>query len=192
MNNTLMLVAILSVIILVVVGGILAFVFYKRQRTSRLKKDFGQEYDRTVDQTGSQRKAEANLESRQERVDSIQKRELSTDEQRHFLKKWESIQSDFIDDPESAVDESDRLTVEVMLALGFPGADFEQRVEDLSVDYPEMVSHYRDAHSIAVKNRQSDASTEELRKALLDYRTIFNELLDLDTSQELEEKSMSE
>lgn len=184
--NTITLVAILSAVILLVAGGILAFVFYYRQRTKRLKNNFGPEYDRTMDQAGNRRKAEADLERRQERVESLQKRKLSPEEQNHFLQNWKSIQTEFVDNPEWTVQESDHLVMEVMLARGYPMEDFDQRTNDISVDYPDLVSQYRSAHSIAAKNRDTDANTEELRQALLGYRMIFNELLDVDPEQELE------
>lgn len=181
--NTLTLITILATALILVIGGFLAIAFYYSQRTKRLKEEFGPEYDRTMDETGSRQKAEASLEGRQERVEALQMRTLSSDEQNHFAQKWQSIRVEFVDDPGSMVDESDRLVTEVMLALGYPMANFDQRIEDLSVEYPEVVSHYRDAHSTAVENRLSSASTEKLRQAILDYQMVFEELLGINMSE---------
>jgi len=126
------------------------------------------------------------LEDRQKRIESVQIRELDSDEREQFLAKWEAIQKNFVDSPGSEVEEADRLVTEVMLARGYPMAQFDKRAENLSVNHPEIVSDYREAHSIADKNRQSQASTEELRQAMLKYRSLVETLLDLQTSDEAE------
>jgi len=180
------LIVILTAIILLIVGAVLAYIFYFRQRTKRLKDNFGQEYNRTVEELGNRKEAEGTLEDRQKRVESAQLRELDSDEREQFLAKWEAIQKNFVDSPGSEVEEADRLVTEVMLARGYPMAQFDRRAENLSVNHPEIVSDYREAHSIADKNRQSQAGTEELRQAMLKYRTLVEALLDLQTSDETE------
>lgn len=182
--NTLLIV--LTVIVILVVGGILALIFHSRQRSRNLQDEFGPEYDRTVEDVGNRRKAEDNLENRRERAASIQSRKLDPDEQERFLKKWEMIQYGFIEEPVYELDEAGRLITEVMLARGYPMAQFDQQAEDLSVNYPEVVDKFRGAHSTAVRNRKSKVSTEELRKAMLDYKTVFYEVLDLETEEEPE------
>lgn len=182
------LIVILTAVILLVIGAVLAYVFYFRQRTRRLKDDFGREYDRTVGEVGNRKKAEERLEDRQERIESVQIRELHSDEREQFLEKWKMLQTSFVDNPRSEVKEADRLITEIMLARGYPMAQFDQRAENLSVNHPEIVSQYREAHSIADKNRQSEASTEELRQAMLKYRLLINTLLDVQTSEETEPK----
>ena len=181
-------IVILTVVILLVIGAVLAYVFYFRQRTRRLKDDFGREYDRTVGEVGNRKKAEERLEDRQERIESVQIRELHSDEREQFLEKWKMLQTSFVDNPRSEVKEADRLITEIMLARGYPMAQFDQRAENLSVNHPEIVSQYREAHSIADKNQQSEASTEELRQAMLKYRLLINTLLDIQTSEETEPK----
>ena len=182
--NTLTLITVLATAIILVIGGFLAIAFYSSRRTKRLKEEFGPEYDRTIDEAGSRRKAEASLEERQQRVEALQMRTLSSDEQHHFVQEWKSIRAEFIDDPGSMVNESDRLITEVMLALGYPMVNFDQRIEDLSVGHPELVPYYRDAHVTAIENRLSSASTEKLRQAMLDYQQVFEELLGINISEE--------
>jgi uncharacterized protein (UPF0297 family) len=174
---------ILTTAILLVVGGILGVVFYYRQRTKRLKKEFGPEYDRVVENTGSQKKAEATLDDRYNRIESMQLRKLAQDERDQVLAKWEAIRSNFVDDPENEVDQADHLITEVMLARGYPIAPFDQRVDDISVNHPEVVPHYREAHSVVVKVRRTNmsASMDELRKAMLEYKRVFEELLGIHT-----------
>jgi hypothetical protein len=180
------LIVILTTTILLIVGAVLAYIFYFRQRSRRLKDNFGQEYDRTVEDVGNQKKAEETLEERQKRIEAVQLRELDSDEQEQFRAKWDAIQTKFVDAPGSEVEDADRLVTEVMLARGYPMAQFDKRAENLSVKHPEVVSDYREAHSIADKNRQSQASTEELRQAMLKYRSLVETLLDLQTSDEAE------
>jgi CHAT domain-containing protein len=176
------LIAILTTVIILVVGGVLAFVFYYRQRTRRLKEDFGPEYNRALEEVGNRKQAEDVLENRQERIESFRIRKLEPEEREQFLKKWTTIRADFVNDPGVEVEEADRLITEVMLARGYPMTQFDQRVENLSVNHPEVVSLYRQAHSVTVKNRQSNVNTEELRQAMLKYQMLFDELLELHES----------
>ena len=188
--NTLTLVTILTAVIILAVGGILAYLFYHRQRTKRLKDNFGSEYDRTVVEEGNRKKAEDRLEKRQKRIESVQIRELAPDERKQFQAKWEALQTNFVDDPKGEVKEADRLLTDVMLARGYPMAQFDHRVENLSVNHPEVVSQYREAHSIVEKYIHSQASTEELRQAMLKYRSLIEALLDIQTSDEAEPEKM--
>lgn len=184
------LIAILTTVIILVVGAVLAYVFYFRQRTRRLKEDFGPEYNRAVEEVGNRKQAEDVLENRQERIESFQIRKLEPEERDQFLEKWKTIRADFVNNPGTEVEEADRLITEVMLARGYPMAQFDQRVENLSVNHPEVVSLYRQAHSVAVKNRRDNANTntEKLRQAMLKYQKLFDELLELheNVSQEPE------
>jgi CHAT domain-containing protein len=176
------LIAILTTVIILVVGGVLAFVFYYRQRTRRLKEDFGPEYNRALEEVGNRKQAEDVLENRQERIESFRIRKLEPEEREQFLKKWTTIRADFVNDPGVEVEEADRVITEIMLARGYPMTQFDQRVENLSVNHPEVVSLYRQAHSVTVKNRQSNVNTEELRQAMLKYQMLFDELLELHES----------
>jgi hypothetical protein len=172
-------VAILATVIVLLAGSVLAYKFYSRQRTKRLKGEFGPEYDRVMEEAGSRREAEEALENLQEQFQSLNIRALDSDEWDHFLKKWNQIQADFAGNLEDKVNEADLLITEVMLVRGYPLTQLDPRAEDLSVDYPGVVSQYRHAHAIAMKNRYSQAGSEELRQALIRYRMLFQELLEL-------------
>jgi hypothetical protein len=163
------------VAVLVVVG----VVVYLTQRRARLKKQFGPEYDRVVQDAGNLSRAESLLEARARRVRKYEIRALSREERARFIDLWRQLQARFIDDPAGSVAEADRLVGELMTARGYPMADFERHVEDLSVHYPHVIEHYRDAHAIAVLHARDGASTEDLRQAVVHYRFLFDDLLDV-------------
>jgi hypothetical protein len=162
-------------VIIVLIG---AWMFMVQRRT-RLKKQFGPEYERAVRDTGNLVKAESLLDARARRVRKYEIRALSADERARFAESWRQLQNRFIDEPTVSVEDADRLVTELMTARGYPMADFDRHVEDLSVNYPNVVSHYRDAHAIALRHAGPGASTEELRQALVHYRTLFDELLNV-------------
>jgi hypothetical protein len=180
------LIVILTTTILLVVGAVLAYLFYFRQRSRRLKADFGPEYDRTVEKMEDRKQAEDALENRQERLASFHIRELDAAEKEQFLKKWRSVQAGFVEQPGGELREAERLVTEVMLARGYPMTQFGKRVENLSVNHPEMVPQYRQAHAVAEKNNRSETSIEELRQAMINYKMIFEKLLGVQTIEELE------
>ena len=171
-------------LLLVVVGigvialAVVAWMVIQKKRTEKLRGRFGPEYDRAVTQIGDRRKAEAELEARKKRVEKLELHPLSAEEQRRFEKDWGALQGRFVDDPKGAVADANRLVKQVMQARGYPVADFEQRVGDISVDHPNVVSNYRSAREIATRCEQGKASTEELRKAVVYYRGLFEELLE--------------
>lgn len=172
-------VSILATVIVLLAGSVLAYVFHSRQRTQRLKGEFGLEYDRVMEEAGNRREAEDALESRHEQIQSSGIRALDSEEWDHFLRKWNQIQADFAGNLEDRVDKADLLITEVMLVRGYPLAQLNQHAEGLAVDYPGVVSQYQHAHSIAMRNRYSQAGAEELRQALIRYRLLFQELLEL-------------
>jgi len=161
----------------VVVGCVLAWYFQTRQRSSHLKERFGPEYERTRSHIGDVRKAEAALAAREKRVEKLHIRPLANDEAERFAEVWRHIQTLFVDDPKGATAEADRLVNEVMTLRGYPVADFDQRAADISVDHPKVVEHYRAARAIADRNADGTASTEDLRQALIHYRSLFDDLL---------------
>lgn len=172
MNETL-----LIILALIVVIGAGAWLFYSKRRTERLRSRFGSEYDRQVEQAGSQSKAEADLSAREKRVEKLTIRPLSPADQEMFLDRWTKVQATFVDDPERSIDFADALLAEVMSARGYPVRDFEERAGDISVDHPNVVQHYRAGHNIAVRHSQGGASTDDLRQALIHYRALFEELV---------------
>lgn len=166
-----------AVIVLIIVVGIGLYVRKLRKTTDGLRRRFGPEYDRAVLQHGSGHKAEAKLADREARVEKLKIRELGASERERFLADWQSVQSRFVDHPKSAVTEADEIVSSLMQTRGYPVADFDQRAADISVDHPRVVEAYRTAHGVAVRLGRDEASTEELRTAMIQYRTLFDELV---------------
>jgi hypothetical protein len=165
-------------LVLIVVAGIATLVFMRKRRTARLRAQFGgPEYTRAVQEGGNQRRAENKLEKRAARVESFHIRALSPADHARFLESWRKVQGRFVDSPGGAVTEADQLLGDVMSMRGYPVSDFEQRAADISVDHPLVMENYRAGHGIAVRQTQGQASTEELRQAMIHYRTLFEELV---------------
>ncbi len=170
--------ALIVAVVVVVVGGIATMLYMRKRRTARLRGQFGgPEYARAVQEGGSQRRAEAKLEKRAERVESFHIRALAPGDHARFVESWGKVQSRFVDSPGGAVTEADQLLGDVMLTRGYPVSDFEQRAADISVDHPLVMENYRAAHAIAARQTLGRASTEELRQAMIHYRTLFEELV---------------
>jgi hypothetical protein len=151
-------------------------VFHKKQ-SHRLQQRFGPEDGRTVDELGSQTKAESELKAREKRVDRLHIVPLAPSDAARFSEAWNVLQGRFVDDPKGVVAQADLLVRELMLKRGYPVAEFERRAADISVDHPAVVEHYRAAQAIVIRGEHGDADTEELRKAVVHYRALFDELL---------------
>jgi hypothetical protein len=175
--DTGLLVAIVIVLVLLVV---LALVAGRQRRSRRLKERFGPEYDRTVAEAGDRKAAESQLEERTARRERLDIVPLDPADRTRYLEAWRQTQARFVDEPAEATGEADRLITSVMRDRGYPIDDFEQRAADISVDHPQVVDDYRAAHAIAAANERSEASTEDLRQALVHYRSLFEELLEVD------------
>lgn len=169
---------IILAVVAIVIGAIAIYLSLENRRSLRLRSRFGPEYDRTLNLEGDQRRAERDLERRTKRVERLHIETLSPRDRERFLAAWRADQARFVDDPADAVDEADRLVQEVMKARKYPVVDFDQRAEDISVDHPHLVKNYRAAHQIALRRRSGEASTEDLRRALVYYRGLFDELLE--------------
>jgi hypothetical protein len=161
---------------IIVAGG--TWFFLAKLRSRRLRDRFGPEYGRAVEKLRSRDLAEAELREREKRVERFVIAPLPPDECARYRKSWNSVQGRFVDEPKNAVDEANQLIQEVMERRGYPVTDFEQSAADLSVHYPVLVENYRAAIDIAERNERGEADTEELRQALVHYRTLFRELLD--------------
>ena len=162
----------------IVIAGIAAWLFFRKRRTGRLRTQFGgAEYDHTVKEDGSRRHAEAVLKERTERVEGLNIRPLAAGDRERFVELWRRVQARFVDGPGGAVTEADQLLRDVMSTRGYPVTDFEQRAADISVDHPLVMENYRTAHAIAVRQTQGRANTEDLRQAMIHYRTLFEELV---------------
>lgn len=167
--------AILVVVLAIVAAA--AWMMLQRRRTDRLRHRFGAEYDRAVHEQGGVRKAEAKLEARAARIERLHIRPLPPAEAERFARAWGDVQAMFVDDPQAAITAADRVVGEVMQARGYPVSDFEQRVEDISVDHPNVVVNYRAARDIVEDRARGRAGTEDLRQAMVHYRALFTDLL---------------
>lgn len=172
---------IVVVLVLVVLGALLAPIMARRKRSEKLHDQFGNEYDHTVEAMGGEKKAHKEFEERQSHVDSLDIQPLTVETRDRYREDWAAVQSRFVDEPGQAIEDADHLIVEVMRTRAYPVSDFEQRAADISVQYPTLVSNYRAAKEIAIKNKQNEANTEELRQALIYYRSLFEELLETKT-----------
>lgn len=175
MTNT-TLIAIVAVVAIAAV--VVAWIFMERRKRELLKARFGPEYERTVHDAGTPRKAESILERREKRVSKYRIRRLTPEELRHFTEAWRRVQAMFVDEPDTAVREADTLVTEVMTTRGYPMTDFERQAEDLSVDHAGVIHHYREARVILDRHARKEASTEGLRQALVHYRALFDDLLE--------------
>ncbi|MGA1995546.1 MAG: hypothetical protein ABSH45_07175, partial [Bryobacteraceae bacterium] len=162
----------------VLVAGIAAFLLHRKRRTERLRTQFGgAEYARAMEKGGGRRLGEAGLDKRTERVEAFHLRPLAAGDRARFAESWRGVQARFVDGPAGAVTEADQLLGDVMSTRGYPVGDFEQRAADISVDHPLVLENYRKAHEIALQQTRGQATTEDLRQAMVHYRTLFEELV---------------
>lgn len=178
------LVVIVVVAVVVILG--LVWLALRKRKTDALRQRFGPEYERTVREHGANR-GESVLSQREKRVEKFQIRELAVDERERFVTEWRMVQSHFVDDPKGAVVEADELVSRLMQSRGYPMSDFDQRAADISVDHPRVVDNYRAAHEIALRHRKGQATTEDMRNAVIYYRSLFDELLQSRTPAERRE-----
>jgi hypothetical protein len=169
----------MTIVLIIAIVAIAAaiWMFLEKRRTHQLRTKFGPEYDRVIQQ-GDRRQAESLLEKRAKRVGKFHIRHLTTEERPRFAGAWKREQALFVNDPHVAVANADRLVGEVMQARGYPMAEFDQRAADISVDHPQVVETYRSAHNIAARDSHGQATTEDLRQAMIYYRALFVELLE--------------
>jgi hypothetical protein len=185
MDTNLIVLAAVAILIIAVLAWM--YVRNRRSTTANLQKKFGPEYDRAVLVHGAGRKAESKLEDREKRVEKLNIRDLDPIEHERFSKRWEAVQSRFVDSPKGAVTEADDLVSSVMKARGYPMSDFDQRAADISVDHPHVVENYRSAHEIALRVGKDAATTEVLRTAMIHYRSLFEELMQVPATVERKE-----
>jgi len=190
MNPNLMdprLIGVAAVVILLIAAFALLHLRNRRSTTANLRQEFGPEYERAVREHGSARRAEAHLSDRKKRMARLNIRDLDPMEHERFVKRWESVQSGFVDSPKGAVTEADVVVSSLMETRGYPVSDFDQRAADISVDHPRVVENYRAAHEIALRVGKDAATTEDLRTAMIHYRSLFQELVPLPTTVERKE-----
>jgi FtsZ-interacting cell division protein ZipA len=175
MDRTLLIVIAVAAIAVILI----AIWAMQRRRSAQLKQRFGPEYDQALRQHHDARTAERELDARERRVAKFEIHPLGRDDGIHFREAWRQTQIRFVDNPRGAVTDADRLVTEVMRARGYPIGDFEQRAADISVDHPRVVSNYRAARAIAERHARGQSSTEDLRQAVVHYRQLFAELLEI-------------
>jgi hypothetical protein len=178
MNLTALSPAILTLIALLVVAiGFALWMYIQKQRTQKLRSQFGPEYDKAIAEHKNRGHAESELQKRTERVATFHIQPLEPEDRSRFTEEWRREQSRFVDDPQAAVTHADTLVQDVMKRRGYPVGAFDQNATDLSVDHPRVVENYRIAHEIAVREGQGTSNTEDLRKAMVSYRVLFEDLL---------------
>lgn len=167
-------------VVIVALGVAVAVVMWRAlaaRRTRALRERFGPEYERTTAAVGNRREAEAELAGRTERREQLNVRPLPAEARQRYARQWETVQSQFVDSPPTAITAADSLVSAVMADRGYPIDDFDQRAADVSVDHPAVVENYRQAHEISMRSARGEATTEELRQAMQNYRSLFEELL---------------
>jgi hypothetical protein len=175
-------VIIIGLVVLLILVGLIGMAMARQRRTKRLQDQFGPEYEHTLKEMGDRREAESDLEQRLAHVNTLNIRPLTAEETNRYALQWQDIQREFVDEPLLSLQKGDRLIREAMKARGYPVEDFEQRVADISVHYPELVSDYRGMHQIAIKESPENASTEEIRKAMIHGRALFENLISRDSN----------
>ena len=171
-------IAVIIAVVVLLAAGIAVALFARKRRTQRLRTQFGgAEYARAVDEGGSRKKAETALDERAERMERFQIRPLAPADRARFIESWARVQARFVDGPGGAVADADQLLGDVMATRGYPVSDFEQRAADLSVHHPLVLENYRAAHQTALRQSQGQANTEDLRQAMIHYRSLFEELV---------------
>jgi hypothetical protein len=188
----------IGVIVLAVIAAVVIAVAQQRRRTE-LRESFGTEYDRAVAREGDVRRGESDLIARRERRASLDIRPLSPSSRNAYTRSWEQTQARFVDDPAVALAQADALIISVMQERGYPMNDFERRAEDISVDHPDVVQHYRAAHDISMRldddagaapgSTTSRVSTEDMRQGLVHYRALFEQLLEPDQDQAMRDRA---
>src|SRR5436190_14346622 len=167
----------IAIAVVLVIAGV-AWAVYRQRRSRALRERFGPEYEKTVAERGGRSKAESDLAARQKRREQLDIRPLDPAARERYQNDWHTTQARFVDDPSAAVGEADRLVIVVMREVGYPMDDFEQRAADVSVDHPHVVEDYRAAHGISMANDHGQASTEDMRQAMVHYRRLFETLLE--------------
>ena len=168
-----------AVVVVLALVGVGAWYYYQKKRSHSLQKHFGPEYERTVTELGSRAKGESELKAREKRVERLEIIPLAASDGARFSEAWQALQGRFVDNPKGVVIQAEQLVRELMEKRGYPMGDFEQRAGDISVDHPDVVTNYRAAQAIAVRDQQGSADTEDLRKAVVYYRALFDELLEI-------------
>lgn len=177
MDTTSILIAVIGVAIVLVVGSLLAVAFSRSQRTKQLQEQFGPEYERVISEASDKKEAEKELHSRLEHVKALDIHPLLEEQRSRFVNEWRVTQAKFVDEPLVALREAENLIRRVMEAKGYPVHDFDRDAADISVDYPDLVPSYRSLHAMAIRTDAQDITTEEMRQAIVNCRSLFEKLV---------------
>lgn len=173
-------VVVLIIVVVLLIAALVALgvMFARRRRSDQLREQFGPEYENQLSETGDRNAVEQDLQARRNRRAKLDIRPLEDAERAKYQRSWESIQRGFVDDPNRSLHEADHLVLEVMRTRGYPTDDAGRRVEDISVDHPEVVRHYREAREVAQRSATNGKTdTEHQRRALTSYHKLVDELL---------------
>jgi hypothetical protein len=173
------LIIVAAVVVFALVAVAAWFLSQRKKQSERLQQRFGPEYGRTVGELGGRAKAESELKAREQRVERLTIAPLAPADAARFSQAWNALQGRFVDNPKGVVVQADQLVRELMLKRGYPMGDFDRRAADISVDHPAVVENYRAAQAIAVRDERGEADTEELRKAVVHYRVLFDDMLEV-------------
>ncbi len=187
MNTTNPTLVIIGAVVLLIIVVLIGTAMARQRRSRRLQERFGPEYDKTIDEIGNKRQAEKELEDRIQHVKALNIRPLTAEEVNRYSIEWQGIQREFVDEPLASLQKADRIIREVMKEKGYPVEDFEQRVADISVNYPELVTDYRGMHMIAIKEKDK-VTTEDMRQAMLHARALFENLIKQTSDEEVNQK----
>ncbi len=173
-----------AIIVLVVLGallvlGVAALIAMQQSRSKKLRGRFGSEYDEAVAEYGDRGKAEKALREREQRVEKLHIVPLSKESREGYAEQWKKIQARFVDDPAGALGQAHEAITKVMNERGYPASDYRQQIADVSVEHSRVAGRYREAYIVSEKARGGDATTEELRRALQDYKALFEDLLEM-------------
>jgi hypothetical protein len=167
-----------AIVVVLLAAGAAIYVI-SRQRSRQLRSHFGPEYDQALEGHGDRRAAERALLDRARRVDKLEIRPLPALRRDELWSRWQTVQSQFVDNPATAIREAHTLLSSVMHEEGYPTGRFDEEVELLSVHHPAAVQHYRAAHRLAEERARGGGATEDLRLAMIHYRALFEDLLNL-------------
>lgn len=179
-------IALAAVVVVIVV---LLVLWMLRRPSHQLKKQFGKEYDRTVERHDDKEAAHQELERRRQRRESFDLRSLTDDERDSYVRRWRTLQRHFTRQPATGLLEADELLAELLRDVGYPTDSFEQQAADLSAADAEVVGEYRDGHAVVTDVQQGRAGTEEIRGALLRYRDVFERVAETDVSEATREET---
>jgi len=185
------LIALAVIAILIVVIAVLVLLYVRKGKgkdtPESLRKEFGPGFDRPLREPALEQRVEAQFEHRENQFENINIRDFAPTEHQPFSKRWEAVQACFIESPKAAVTAADELVSSLMRVRGYPSSDFEQRAANVPVDYPRVIESYRAAHEIALRAGRDEATTEELRTAMMHFRSLFGELVHAPASADRKE-----